>query len=243
MEGKLKFITKNVVASDIWQLHFVKPSGFSHRAGQFIELNLPNGQADDRGTKRWFTISSAPDDSDIIITTRHVATKPSTFKQDIFDFESGDEIDFKGPDGKFVAPTKDAKLLWIAGGIGATPFISQLQSFLSESDLSRDIKLILGLRSLEEHPCMQLIRTAEQEMVNFSSNIVLSDVIPSGWSGKSGLIDLKLICDICPDYKERQIFVSGPEPMVDALKSRLLETGLDESMFHGDWFPGYSEKY
>lgn len=140
-------------------------------------------------------------------------------------------------------PKDSSKLLWIAGGIGVTPFISQMQYLLDSNDLERNIVLLHGLRQLDEDPCKGLVETCCAKMSNFRRVIVLSEQPPKDWSGETGYIDQALITRNVSDYLERQCYVSGPEPMVDAMKDMLVEMGLPESQIHQDWFPGYKEKY
>ncbi len=204
---------------------------------------IPDEHPDERGIERWFTISSSPTQADIQITTRLVEPKHSEFKNDLFHLQAGDTIDIDGPEGKFVLPQKSEKLLWIAGGIGVTPFISQMLYLLDTNDLERDVVLLHGLRQLEEDPCRQLVETCSAKMTNFRREIVLSEQPTKDWKGETGYIDQALITRNVGDYLERQCFVSGPEPMVDAMKDMLLEMKLPESQIHQDWFPGYKEKY
>ncbi len=198
---------------------------------------------DERGTERWFTISSSPTQNDIQITTRLIEPKHSEFKKDLFHLKPGDSIEIEGPEGKFLLPDKAEKIVWIAGGIGATPFIAQMQYLLDSKDQQRDIIFLHGLRSLDEDPCKDIVQQCEEAMPNFKRIIILSQDTPSDWQGEHGYIDDKLIQKNVPDSSKRQIYVSGPEPMVDAMKDILLSIQVDEKNIHQDWFPGYKEKY
>lgn len=243
MQAKLKFKSKNRISSDIWQLHFEKPAGFTYKPGQYLEAVIPDPDSDERGTKRWFTMSSSPTQADIIITTRLVSGLHSEFKDDLFHLGAGDTIDINGPDGDFTLPSKTAQLLWIGGGIGVTPFISQLQYLLDTKDLERDIVILHGIRSLDEDPCAELVKRCRAEMPHLRIERILSEDIPKDWPGETGYITAELIKKITPNYLERQIYVSGPEPMVDAMKETLLKIGVGEAHIHQDWFPGYKEIY
>ena len=57
---KLNFIHKEQIAADSWNLMFEKPDGFNYEPGQYLEINLEHQNPDDRGTTRWFTLSSSP---------------------------------------------------------------------------------------------------------------------------------------------------------------------------------------
>lgn len=242
MKAKLEFISRNHVAADIWQLHFKKPKGFKHVAGQYLEANIDDPDPDERGNQRWFTISASPTQPDIIITTRLVE-QHSEFKDDLFQLKTGDNIDIKAPMGDFVLPAKSAKVLWIAGGIGVTPFISQLQFLLDSEDYKRDITLLHGIRSLNEDPCKELIKKCLEAMPRFKVERILSESKPQDWQGYTGYITGPLIKKAAFDYLKRQVFVSGPEPMVDAMKDILIKIGVKEKSIHQDWFPGYKDKY
>ncbi len=242
MNTKLEFISRNHVTSDIWQLHFKKPRGFTYTAGQYLEVNIDDPNPDERGNQRWFTISASPTQADIIITTRLVE-QHSEFKDDLFALKSGDKIDAKGPMGDFVLPAKSAKILWIAGGIGITPFISQLQYLLDTEEYNRDIVLLHGLRSINEEPAVELIKQCQAVMPRFKLVQVLSESKPPKWEGYTGYITAPLIQRAVPDHLKRQIYISGPEPMVDAMKETLLKINVTEKHIHQDWFPGYKEKY
>ena len=240
---KLKFISKKLICSDIWQLHFSKPKDFKHQAGQYLEAVIPSKETDERGNKRWFTISSSPTEKDIIITTRLVSTH-SEFKDDLFHLKSGDAISIKGPMGDFVLPTKSTKIIWIAGGIGITPFMSQLQYLIDTQDYDRNIVLIHGLQDLEQNPCSKLLEVCKIKMPKFSLVQVLSNQVPKDWQGATGYINENVIKKSAPDFINRQIYVSGPEPMVDSVTEMLVvNVGADKRSIHQDWFPGYKEKY
>ena len=61
-------------------------------AGQFIELTLPHDQPDDRGTRRWFTISSSPTDPLISITAKLGPEHSSSFKRALRQLQPGAEL-------------------------------------------------------------------------------------------------------------------------------------------------------
>jgi ferredoxin-NADP reductase len=80
-------------------------------------------------------------------------------------------------------------------------------------------------------------------MPKFKIIRVISENIPANWTGPTGYITQDLLTDSVEDILDRQVYVSGPEPMVDAMKDTLLKTGLAETRIHQDWFAGYKDKY
>lgn len=246
MEFNLKFIGKEKVATDAWRLDFEKPKGYKHQAGQYNELQLKHDGVDDRGETRWFTASSSPTEKNLSITTRHVKDHPSTFKNALFELQKGDSVPTKGPMGEFVLPQdKSVKLVWVAGGIGITPFVSQMRYLLDTKDLNRDIILFYGSRSDADIVCPNLLNEVRDAMKHFKLVRVYSEEPPSFIDEhvETGLIDEKLINKYLPDLQDREFFVSGPEPMVDSFKQMLDFMGVRDNHIHQDWFPGYTERY
>lgn len=239
----LVYINKNHITSDIWQIVFKKPKNFKFKPGQFIETYIDDPNPDERGNKRWFTISSSPTQSTISITTRLIAPKHSEFKNDLFNLEPNQTISIKNPEGSFILPSKNTKILWLAGGIGITPFMSQMQYMFDTKDFERDIILLHGLRTLEEDPCADLIQKCQKVMPKLKIIRVLSESSPTNWRGPTGYIDKNLLSKQVPDLTRRDIYISGPEPMVDSFTEMLLSVGVNKDQLHQDWFPGYTEKY
>jgi ferredoxin-NADP reductase len=177
-----------------------------------------------------------------MITTRLV-DKHSSFKDAMFKLEPGDSIEAKGPMGSFVMP-KDIKkpLVWIAGGIGITPFRSQMK-FLIDNQEQRDITLIYSNRTIEDICFEDLWASANGNIINFKIIETLVDKVPSNWNGKTGMISKEMIKDAIGDMAECEFYVSGPEPMVEAFKPTLMEMDVKEENIHQDWFPNYTEKF
>src|SRR5258708_897456 len=116
------------VGQNVKTFWFQPPKGFTYTAGQFIELYIPHDNPDERGIKHWFTLSSSPTEPLISITTKYAGKKSSTFKQHLFVLKPGAELYAVEPMGDFVLPQdKSIPLIFVAGGIGVTPFRSMVK--------------------------------------------------------------------------------------------------------------------
>ncbi len=191
-------------------------------AGQYIELTIPHDKMDDRGDKRWFTLSSSPTDELLSITTR-LNPKGSSFKKALQNLKPGTELHMASPMGDFVLP-KDASipLLFVAGGIGSTPYHSIIK-FIQDNGEKRDIELLYAA-SDDEH-------------------VAFRDTFEKLGDKFKTIIGTRLTADkILENIKKpnTHVFLSGPEPMVEALEKDLKTKGLNENHFHGDFFPGYT---
>lgn len=192
-------------------------------AGQFIELTLPHNDPDERGIKRWFTLSSAPGHELISITTRH-SVPSSTFKQSLTLLRPGDNIEISEPMGDFVLPKDSSQsLIFIAGGIGITPFHSIVQ-WLADTKQTRQIQLLHSVHTAED---LIFKNTFSQSFIDMQE-IVAQQLTATRINDLVGGIDGK------------QLFISGPEPMTESIVEQFRQDfGLRQDQLITDYFPGY----
>jgi ferredoxin-NADP reductase len=207
-----------------------------YTAGQFIELTLKHEDADDRGEKRWFTLSSAPGHELVSITTRYAGDEhTSSFKKALFHLEPGATLQMSEPMGDFVLP-KDAStpLIFVAGGIGLTPFHSMFLH-LAEQPRRRDIKFLYSVRNEED-----ILFQDAFEAAGIHATIIVEN--PSGaWGGERGHITPEQILGLTTPSSESLIYLSGPEPMIEALAHGLHLAGIPKRRLVTGYFPGYTK--
>lgn len=205
-----------------------------HVAGQFIDLTIKHDKPDNRGEKRWFTVSASPSESPLVsITTKFSDANGSTFKQALGSLKVGDQVNISMPMGDFVLPRdKSRPLLFVAGGIGITPFRSIIKS-LVDSGEQRDIKLVYAARSKDEFAFKELFKA-----YGLPVTYIVSQPDKS-WLGETGTLDANKITQLIPDAKHRLIYMSGPEPMVETLVKDFRSLGFPEHHLVGDYFPNY----
>lgn len=194
-----------------------------YTAGQFVELSIDH-TADDRGTRRWFTISSSPTEAGFAITTRKLPNQ-STFKQRLFALKAGDEVHVSQAMGDFVLPIQQSiPILFVVKGIGITPVRSILQ-YLSDTKEQRNISVI--------------------NLVKNESDTPFSDLLPPNTKTIIGteLDKLKTIINVTKDHIKNtpntRIYVSGPEQFVEKTYDAMLAAEIKESGIVTDYFHGY----
>lgn len=201
--------------------------------GQFTELFLPHKPKDKRGTKRWFTLSSSPYEDMLAITTKFAAENGSSFKAKLASLMPGDDVFLAYPMGDFVLPKDTTRpLVLVAGGIGVTPFRSMIKS-LDISGEQRDVTLIYAANSPTELAFTDLFR---HHLLKFIPIVKEAD---KGWMGQTGTLDAAKILEFAPD-KQALFYISGPDPMVKALKAGLKSGGVAGKNIVTDYFPGYA---
>jgi len=214
---------------------FFKPERPIHyTAGQYAEWTLKHPEADDRGVSRWFTISSSPDDEFVTITTKYAGEgKTSSFKRALFEMQPGGEIQMSDPMGDFVLPILiQTPLVFVAGGIGLTPFHS-MAGWLTTHKEERPIKFLYGVRSEEE-----IIFQDTFEKAGIRPTIIVSE--PSAaWGGERGRLSAELILGLEKPDENTLVYLSGPEVMVQTLAKDLHKAGLPKNQIVTDEFPNY----
>lgn len=204
-----------------------------YTAGQFTELTLPHAKPDDRGIKRWFTLSSPPGGDMVSITTKYAGAESSSFKKTLFKLETGQEVDIADAMGDFVLPKlTQTPIVFVAGGIGLTPMHS-MAGWLTATGEQRDIRFLYAVTSEDD-----IVLQADIEKSGIKPVIVVSDPSPS-WGGERGHLSAELILGIEKPSDDTLIYLSGPEPMLEALESDLLKHGVSQRQLVTDFFPGY----
>lgn len=216
---------------------FFRPEKPAHyTAGQFAEWTLKHPDADERGIKRWFTISSSPQNELVSLTTKF-NPEGSSFKKALQQLQPGDEIQMSDPMGDFVLPKLvQTPLVFVAGGIGITPFHSIL-SWLADTGEKRPIKLLYAVNNEDEIVFMDTF-----ERAGVHPTIVVSDPSPA-WGGERGRLSADMILGLEQPSDDTLVYVSGPEPMVEALERDLKAAGLKKHQLVLDFFPNYTKEY
>ena len=222
----LTLVEKVHLTDNVWSFRFKSDKPLHWTPGQFIYVELPHDNPDGEGTKRWFTVSSAPYEGVIQITTRVTGT---TFKTALSKLPVGGPLTLvDAPDGDFVWEDKDLPLVFVAGGIGITPFHS-----------------ILAQRAHDHEPLnVTLIYTGRTPDVPFKDEIALWQKQDAGLKVDyvtGGRLTTEKLKQLVPDLDKSLVYISGPEPMVESLGDELRASGLTDDHLKQDFFPNYDD--
>ncbi len=124
----LPLVAKQPEAQNAYTFYFEK-QGLTYQAGQHFVCHLTHENADQRGSVRIFSASSAPHEPYLAFTTRYFGEQSSSFKRALMSMKPGQTISVRGPSPLGdVYKIKDYSKprVYLAGGVGITPFRSIL---------------------------------------------------------------------------------------------------------------------
>jgi ferredoxin-NADP reductase/Na+-translocating ferredoxin:NAD+ oxidoreductase RnfD subunit len=228
------------LSTDTYEFVFESDAPFSFRPGQYMEWTLPHSREDSRGNRRFFTLSSAPNNREVRMGVKFYP-KPSTFKQRLLTLKPGDSIAACHVAGDFTLPrNRREKLAFIAGGIGITPFASMIRHMLDTRD-RRDAVMIDANWKVEDISYDPLLREAHEHLgMRTVHALSAAECIPDDWQGCTGFVDSRMVREVVPDYNERTFYISGPPAMVTAAKRAVAELGVKPGRIRTDYFPGFA---
>lgn len=230
----LPFVSAREVARNTWEFSFKKPAGVHFKAGQYLEWMLPHTGADNRGIRRYFTIASAPQDEYLKIGVR-IGETMSTFKSVLKTLKSGDTIIASQLSGDFTLP-KDVtkKVALVAGGIGITPFVSQVLDMATRKE-QRDTILYSCNNTLAESAYREEFKLAASTIPLSIVEVLAKEELVGH---EFGFLTPEIILRTCPDYLERTWYISGPPMMVSSYAGMLVNMKVPASQIKTDFFPG-----
>ncbi|MCL5666301.1 MAG: RnfABCDGE type electron transport complex subunit D [Patescibacteria group bacterium] len=234
----LKLKEKKMAATGVYDFIFQKEKPFSFRPGQYMEWTLANNRPDSRGNRRYLTLASSPTETDALLGVKFYPN-PSGFKQELVKLKTGNGIIAAQLAGDFVLPDNPGqKLVFVAGGIGITPFRSMLK-YLIDRQEHRPIIVLYSNRLAGEISYQNVLEEARQRL-NIKTVYALTDEknVPKDWQGVRGHFNRDVVSKEIPDFKERTFLISGSHNMVEGFKKLLLNMGVKRRKIKTDFFPG-----
>jgi ferredoxin-NADP reductase len=222
---KLSLVATRDEVKDVRSFIFEPENYIVWQPGQYLhyEIDIPN--ADAKGAERWFTIATAPFEKNIMITTRLDNLPLSSFKTALCQLKPGDMIEADGPGGKFILREGDHKHIFIAGGIGITPFRSMLMQL---SHNAKPANAVLFYANRDD------LFVYHEELTNLQDSDETLEI--------RKLVDKRLTEDDLSSYAKDDssiFYLSGPKAMVESYAGVLSSLGVVDENILTDYFPGY----
>jgi predicted ferric reductase len=192
------------------------------RAGQFLFVRFP----DDRtlNESHPFTISSAPHEDVLRLTVK----ASGDFTRELYArLKEGADAIIEGAYGMFDYRTGAPKQIWIAGGIGLTPFLSFIRDM--DGNLAHDVDFYYTVRHPEEALFMDEIQAAAKKNPRLMVRIRCS-------ATEGSLTAEEIVKNTNGNLSERDIYLCGPLPMIQAFEKKFIALGVPESNIHYEEF-------
>jgi CDP-4-dehydro-6-deoxyglucose reductase len=225
------------LSHDVMGIYLKLPAAeeFRFKAGQYIDILLPNGQ------RRSFSIAVPPHAAPPLeLHVRHVAG--GAFSERLFHHTlEGMLLQIEGPLGQFyyreaAAPAAHAPMLLVGGGTGLAPLLSILRHVI-ELQVDRDLHLYWGVRAQRDLYAQPLIEQLQRRAARLKYTPVLSEPDP-GWHGRRGLVHAAALEDAeqlgCLSGLE--VYAAGPPALIEALRRDSLTRGLPQERLYFDSF-------
>ena len=219
--------------------HFEKPSGFSFKPGQAIDvILLAPPTTDAQSARHTFSIVSAPFQDELVVATR---MRDSAFKRALKSLSIGSPAKLEGPSGSLTLHNDRARpAVFIAGGIGITPFVSILRQAAND-ELSQRLLLLYSNRRPEDAAFLGELQRLERQNKNFHLVATMTEMSKSNraWDGERSVIDEDLINRVRGDLVAPIYYLAGPPAMVDAMRQVLNRASINDDDIRSEEFYGY----
>ena len=236
---EVSLIAREEIAAGTMAFHFEKPPGFSFKPGQAIDVVLIDPPpAEAQSARHTFSLISAPSQGELAVATR---MRDSAFKRALQSLTIGAHSKLEGPFGSLTLHTNRARpAVFIAGGIGITPFMSILRQAASDK-LPQHLILIYSNRRPEDAAFLAELQQLERQNKNFRLIATMTQLNQSSrpWQGATGVIDEGLLKRVGSELSAPIYYLAGPPSMVEGMRQTLNRAGINDDDIRSEEFYGY----
>jgi predicted ferric reductase len=196
-------------------------TGIDFKSGQFAFIEVQG--------KGWnephpFTISSTPIASHLRFTIKVAGDWTRKVREAL---EIGTEVLVRSPYGRFDSAIAGRNQVWIAGGIGITPFLSTIRAMDTGDD--RNVTFVYATRNKDEALFLDEIQKQADDLGNFRVISLLS--------GEGNFANIDVLKDtLDQSLKDDDYFMCDPKPMIDGLMKDLKVSGVQRRRIHTEAF-------
>ena len=197
---------------------------FTFKPGQFLTLSLPIG---DQDVRRTYTVSSPPTRTSYVEITVKREGVASQYLHD--QLHEGDLVAICAPAGRFTFTGDESEsVVLIGGGVGITPMMSVLRSLLDRA-WDHEIWLIYAVRTPHDIIYEKELIYLQERHPHFHVQVVVEDIAGTDWHGLTGRITAGQLSGFVPELPSRRIYLCGPAPMMDSVRSISKGLGVPEN--------------
>lgn len=212
---------------------------FPFTPGQFVMLQLFNPNATPWRQKA-YSMCSTPNQTDSLEFGLKVMGE---FTQHVAALKVGDRVDVRGPYGVFTLQPNMNDVVFLAGGIGITPFLSIIRNE-TEAQSPRNLTLLYANRTRDDIAFLpELLSLAERNPRLRICFFLESGELPTlPVTTVAGRVTVEILKQMCPTLTGKYFFLCGPPPFMDAMLACLTEQGVNRDMIKIEKFGGGRER-
>ncbi len=217
------------------RLKLVEPDTIKFKAGQFVQILVPEYEMSSEEVYRAYSISSPPSEkSELELEIRLVPNGICTTYVHKF-LKEGDNLTITGPYGDFYLRDTDREIVFVAGGSGMAPVKSILLD-MKDRGIDRKMTYFFGAVMEKDLFLVDEMKELESEFSDFRFVPALSDPEEGGgWDGETGLIT-EVIESEFDDGSEAEAYLCGSPGMIDAAVEVLKDKKFSEDRIFYDKF-------
>lgn len=201
--------------------------------GQYVNVTVPGTDQ-----TRSYSFSSGPQDAEASFVVRNVPQGlMSTWLSE--HARVGDAISFRGPMGSFYLRPVERPLLFLAGGTGIAPFLSMLAALVDDHATHQPVHLIFGVTRDEDRVALEVLDDYARRLPNFSYRCTVAD--PESDYPHKGYVTQHIDAGML-NGGDADVYLCGPPPMVDAVRSYLDAEALTPRNFYYEKFAGAGQE-
>ena len=192
-----------------------------YRAGQFLFVHFDGDRL--LAEPHPFTISSAPRMDNLHLSIKASGDWTGYLHENL---KPGTVARVDGPYGMFNYKTGGRQQVWIAGGIGITPFLSWMRDFNGAFD--HEIDFFYTVNVPAEGLFLNEIEKASAGRKNFRAHV--------SYSTQDGRLSVKKIVETSGAVSGKDVYLCGPFAMINAFRIALIEQGVAKQNIHYEEF-------
>ena len=200
--------------------------GLGYLAGQYVNVLVPGTDQ-----RRSYSFSSAPGSAELSFLVRDIPRGVmSSFLRE--NATPGKSMEFVGPAGSFYLREIKRPLLFLAGGTGLAPFLSMLGRIVITGS-AHPVHLIYGVTNDEDLVGIEQLEQFVERIQGFTFSCCVAAaavVYP-----RKGYVT-RYIEPAHVNGGDVDIYLCGPPPMVEAVRSWLSEQGIAPANFYYEKF-------
>lgn len=217
------------------RLQLIDPPEMDYRAGQFVQIEVPEYELTDEPVYRAYSMSSEPfSRNEIEMEIRYVPQGICTtyVHQQL---KEGDTMTVNGPYGDFRLQNSQRDIVCIAGGSGMAPIKSILLD-MKRRGIRRKVDYFFGAKSLRDLFLLDDMKALERELPGFRFVPALSEpAAEDRWDGETGLIT-QVVDRHVQDAADKEAYLCGSPLMIDACIAVLKKKGMPDDRIFYDKF-------